>query len=67
MNSFKASVTRIARKDLGWPADDSIFQRNYWDRIVRTEEELWEVRNYIVNNPLQWHLDKENLDVLIQH
>jgi hypothetical protein len=65
VNSFKASVTRLARKELGW-GTDAIFQRNYWDRIVRTEEELWEIRNYIVNNPLQWHLDKENPDAQIQ-
>jgi putative transposase len=66
VNSFKASVTRLARRDLGW-GNDAIFQRNYWDRIVRSDEELWETKNYIINNPLQWHLDKENPDVQIQH
>lgn len=37
-----------------------IWQRNYYEHIIRTEEELHSLRQYIVNNPLQWTLDQEN-------
>jgi len=32
----------------------SIWQRNYYERIVRTEEELKNLREYIRNNPASW-------------
>ena len=38
----------------------SIWQRNYYERVIRNEQELTNAREYIVNNPLKWELDKEN-------
>jgi len=35
-----------------------LWQRNYWEHIVRDELELNRIREYIVNNPLQWEMDK---------
>lgn len=40
----------------------SVWQRNYHERIVRNEAELHRIREYIQNNPKQWHLDPENPD-----
>ncbi len=37
-----------------------VWQRNYWERVIRNDIELGALREYIVNNPLQWHLDKLN-------
>ncbi len=34
-----------------------LWQRNYYKRIIRTEYELTNVRNYIINNPTNWHTD----------
>lgn len=34
-----------------------VWQRNYWDRIIRNESELHAFRTYIQNNPQQWHAD----------
>jgi REP element-mobilizing transposase RayT len=36
------------------------WQRNYYEHIVRDENSLNRIREYIMNNPLRWHLDKEN-------
>jgi putative transposase len=35
-----------------------LWQRNYWEHIVRNETELNRIREYIHNNPAQWELDK---------
>ena len=35
-----------------------IWQRNYYERIIRDEKELYIKRNYILNNPLKWELDR---------
>jgi REP element-mobilizing transposase RayT len=37
-----------------------LWQRNYYEHIIRNEDELSKVREYIVNNPLKWQFDKEN-------
>ncbi len=43
----------------GWrPFDRRLWQRNYWERIVRTPRELELTRRYIAGNPLRWHLDR---------
>ncbi|MTI80236.1 MAG: transposase [Firmicutes bacterium] len=35
-----------------------LWQRNYYDRIIRDERELQDIREYIETNPLKWHEDK---------
>ncbi len=35
-----------------------LWQRNYWEHIVRNEPDLNRIRKYICNNPTQWALDK---------
>jgi REP element-mobilizing transposase RayT len=37
-----------------------VWQRTYFDRIIRNETELYKIREYIRNNPLQWELDENN-------
>ncbi len=37
-----------------------IWQRNYYDHVIRNERELKHIRQYIVNNPLKWEFDREN-------
>jgi hypothetical protein len=37
-----------------------LWQRNYYDHVVRDDSELQRIREYIVNNPAQWALDREN-------
>lgn len=56
---FKSATTKqinIIRANPGCP----VWQRNYYERVIRNAEELGRAREYIVNNPLKWALDKEN-------
>jgi len=41
-------------------AGQSIWQRNYYEHIIRSEEELNKIRCYIINNPPKWEYDQEN-------
>lgn len=36
------------------------WQRNYYEHVVRSYRELKSIREYIVNNPIKWALDREN-------
>ncbi len=38
----------------------SVWQRNYWEHIIRDEKSLENIRNYIINNPAQWEEDENN-------
>ena len=38
-----------------------VWQRNYHDRIIRNEDELNRVRQYILDNPKNWEQDPENV------
>ncbi len=35
-----------------------VWQRNYWEHVIRNEADLAEKRQYIKNNPRQWELDE---------
>ncbi|NOY38830.1 MAG: transposase [Nitrospirae bacterium] len=58
---FKYQTTKQINQRRNTPGIP-VWQRNYFDRIIRNETELNSIRRYIVNNPLKWHLDKENPD-----
>jgi REP element-mobilizing transposase RayT len=40
--------------------DKKLWQRNYWEHIIRNEHELINIRRYIKNNPANWDQDKFN-------
>jgi putative transposase len=40
-----------------------IWQRNYYERVIRNEDELNEIRQYIMDNPAKWDTDEENPNV----
>ena len=54
---FKAKSSKLIR-DFG--DRNFTWQRNYYERVIRNHEELKRIRQYIINNPLQWELDNEN-------
>lgn len=50
IRGYKARVTKETRK-----IDPAFkWQSRFYDRIIRTEQELSNVRNYIKNNPKKW-------------
>jgi len=48
-------------KNNNWhPFDKHLWQRNYYDHIIRNNKSLDAIRAYIKNNPLTWQFDIEN-------
>jgi REP element-mobilizing transposase RayT len=59
IGGFKSAVTtqiNVIRQNPGCP----VWQRNYFERVIRNDAELGRAREYIINNPLKWELDKEH-------
>ena len=62
IRSFKSAVTKRINELRNSPGA-KIWQRNYYEHIIRNEDELNCIREYITNNPLKWEFDKENPNV----
>lgn len=52
--TFSARRINQMRRTSGVP----VWQRNYYEHIIRNEESLQHIRQYIINNPLSWELDQ---------
>jgi putative transposase len=48
-------------KNMGWqPFNGKLWQRNYWEHIIRNDESYKRIAEYINNNPAEWINDKLN-------
>ena len=57
VRAFKSAATlRInqVRQTLGAP----VWQRNYWEHVIRDEQSYQNIAAYILNNPGKWEADK---------
>ncbi len=57
MRRFKSMSAIAVNKSLP-RSSQPLWQRNYWERVVRDEKELHGLQEYILNNPRQWTQDK---------
>jgi len=61
MSGFKSIATKkinILRDAPG----TKLWQRNYYEHIIRNEDAMDKIRRYIVNNPLSWSIDQLHPD-----
>ena len=59
ISQFKSRVTKRLWK-IPSLKDTPIWQRNYYEHVIRNEESLNEIRQYIAGNPVRWVEDEEN-------
>jgi putative transposase len=57
VRTFKAAVTRRAGRELN---SANIWQRNYYEHIIRDQPDYERVAAYIADNPSNWAEDEEN-------
>lgn len=55
IRGFKIGVTKWARAN---GASHDPWQRNYYEHIICNEAELEKIREYIINNPVNWETDE---------
>ena len=56
---FKSAVTKRINQHRGTPGAP-VWQRNYYEYIIRDDRALNAIRRYIAENPMRWHLDRYN-------
>jgi len=50
-----------------WPSfEKRLWQRNYYEHIIRDESSLNSIREYIVHNPRRWTWDRENPKAMLE-
>ena len=59
VRSFKSAVTRRINVVRGSPGR-TVWQRNYYEHVIRNADDLAEIRRYTADNPMKWDRDKEN-------
>ena len=57
MRTFKAAVTRRVGRELN---ETGIWQRNYYEHVIRNQQDWERIHNYILANSVNWDGDKEN-------
>jgi len=55
---FKSLTTTRYRQMTDLPT--KLWQRSFYDHIIRNERNLNRIRQYIINNPARWDLDENN-------
>lgn len=64
VHRFKSLTTHkytMAVKKSGWfPFPGRLWQRNYYEHIIRDEDDLFGIRRYIADNPARWEDDEDN-------
>ncbi|MCJ7490835.1 MAG: transposase [Dehalococcoidia bacterium] len=60
--SLTAAKYRQGIRDNGWPPfPRRLWQRNYYEHVIRDDEDLDRIRRYVAENPLRWKEDPENV------
>ena len=59
IGNFKSITTRRINQIRRAPGG-MVWQRSFYERVIRNERELAAIRQYIRDNPVNWALDKEN-------
>jgi putative transposase len=66
IGAFKSITTveyGVGARTHGWMAfRGRLWQRNYYEHVVRDEADLTRIRRYVDENPLRWDLDDEHPD-----
>jgi REP element-mobilizing transposase RayT len=59
IRSFKSAVTKSINQFRNTPGHP-VWQRNYYEHIIRSEEEMYRICRYIIENPAKWAEDEDN-------
>jgi putative transposase len=58
VRSFKSAVTKQVRESLSQTGN--FWERNYFERAIRSGKEFDDTTQYIIENPMKWEMDEEN-------
>ncbi len=63
IRSFKAAATKRVNAN-NRSAQSPLWQKGYYEHVIRSQSELRQIGEYILGNPSKWSLDRENPTVV---
>jgi len=57
VRTYKALSTRLIRQSV---KPEFAWQRNYYEHVIRDDDSLTRIRQYIIDKPARWAFDREN-------
>jgi hypothetical protein len=60
IGGFKGAVSRDIAANKHLSPVRPLWQRNFYERIIRNDRELDAIRRYIADNPLRWDDDPDH-------
>jgi REP element-mobilizing transposase RayT len=61
IGGFKPIVTKSVNELCNTPGV-KLWQRNYYEHVIRNDDDMTRIRQYILNNPARWSEDENNPD-----
>ncbi len=61
IGAFKTTSSKLIHQNR---LSDFSWQRSFYDHIIRNDESLNKIREYIINNPINWANDEENINCI---
>ncbi|HMC97609.1 MAG TPA: transposase [Flavobacteriales bacterium] len=62
VGSYRSAVSRMINRSRGTPGEP-VWQRNYFERIIRDSAEHGRIAQYIADNPSNWTTDEMNVRI----
>ena len=60
VRGFKGCLNETGQYSTHGTPGAILWQRNYYEHILRSEQSLYQIRQYVSENPVRWAEDKEN-------
>ena len=61
IGAFKTTSSKLIHQN---GLSDFVWQRSFYDHVIRNDRSLDKIREYIVNNPINWTEDEENINCI---
>ena len=59
VRGYKIGVTKWFRQNR---KTRTVWQRSFYDHVIRNDKSLNKIREYIINNPAKWDEDENNIE-----
>ncbi len=66
IRSFKSATTK-AFHEISGHSEERLWQRNYYEHVIRNERDYKAIYEYILANPMNWEKDEEFSNLLGYH
>ena len=61
IKDFKSVTTRKYNAMVNEKYKNCLWQKSYYEHVIRNEKELYKIQEYIQNNPINWIIDENNI------